>query len=57
MKLFKTEEHADIATTLNNMALIKDVLGQNDKALKMNQKVYGKFCVYVFYLFPLLSFQ
>ena len=42
MKLFKTEEHADVATTLSNMALIYDGLGQMDKALEMNQKVLSK---------------
>ena len=42
MKLFKTEEHANIATTLSNMALIYKSLGQMDKALDMNQKVLSK---------------
>ena len=42
MKLFKTEEHASIATTLNNMAAIYKSLGQMDKALEMNQKVLSK---------------
>ena len=42
MKLFKTEEHADVATTLSNMASIYEDLGQMDKALEMNQKVLSK---------------
>ena len=42
MKLFKTEEHLSIATTLSNMALIYNELGQMDKALEMNQKVLCK---------------
>ena len=42
MKLFKTEEHEDVTTTLGNMALIYDRLGQMDKALEMNQKVLSK---------------
>ena len=42
MKLFKTEEHASIATTLSNMASIYNSLGQIDKALEMYQKVLSK---------------
>ena len=42
MKLFKTEEHARIATTLGNMASIYNTLGQMDKALEMFQKVLSK---------------
>ena len=42
MKLFKTEEHADVATTLANIAWIYNGLGQMDKALEMNQKVLSK---------------
>ena len=39
MKLFKIEEHTDVATTLCNMASIYDGLGQMDKALEINQKL------------------
>ena len=42
MKLFKTEKHADVAYTLNNMATIYFGLGQKDKALEMYQKVLSK---------------
>ncbi len=61
MKLFKTEKHADIATTISQMASIYKELGQIDKALEMNQKVYGinyLSCVCVlFSLLFLLLFQ
>ena len=41
MKLFKTEEHSDVTTTLNNMAQINSDLGQKQKALEIHEKVYG----------------
>ena len=42
MKLFKTEEHAIIAKILNNMASIYSGVGQKQRALEMNEKVYSR---------------
>ncbi len=42
MKLFKTKEHSSIAKTLSYMASIYKASGQMDKALEMNQNIYGK---------------
>ena len=42
MKLFKTEEHADIATTLGNMAMIYSSLGEVQKSLEIHERVYGR---------------
>ena len=42
MKLFKSEEHTEVASTLNNMALIESGLGHFQKALEMNEKIYGR---------------
>jgi hypothetical protein len=41
MKLFKTEEHADVAMTLSNMASILLEMGERREALEYNQRVYG----------------
>ncbi len=41
-KIFNTDEHPRIATTLINIASIHQDLGHYDKALEINQKVYGK---------------
>ena len=40
-KIYKTEEHVEIATTLNNLASLYDTIGQKEKALTNYQKVYG----------------
>ncbi len=53
MKLFKTEEHAAIATPLSNMAVIYTVLGQKDKALAIFNRVLGT--NFKFYLLLLLK--
>ena len=42
MKVLKTEEHSSIAATLNNMAYIYSVLGENKKALEMNERAYSR---------------
>ena len=42
MKLYKTEEHADVVTNLYNMAMAYSGLGQNTKALEMNERVYSR---------------
>ena len=42
MKLFETEDHPDIATTLSNMASVYHDLGQVQKALDINERVYGR---------------
>ena len=42
IKLLKTEEHADIAGTLNNMALIYSDLGQLQTALQINERVLSR---------------
>ena len=41
MKLFKTEEHPDVATIMSNIALIYSDMGQRQKALKINKRIYG----------------
>ena len=41
MKLFKTEDHSDVASTLSNMAIIYSNLGQKQRALEILEKVYG----------------
>jgi hypothetical protein len=41
MKLFKTEEHILVTSSLVNMAMIYDELGEKVKALEINQKVLG----------------
>ena len=47
MKFFQTEEQADVAITLSNMATIYYSLGQIDTALEINQKVLSIGCVWV----------
>ena len=42
MKVFKTEEHPLIVTLLNHTALTYSRLGQNEKAMEINEKVYSK---------------
>ena len=42
VKLFKTEENSNVATTLGNMASIYSDLGRLDKALELNDRVYGR---------------
>ena len=42
MKLFKTEEHADIAAVLGYMAANYSDLGQKQKALEINERVYRR---------------
>ena len=42
MKLLKTEDHLSIATTLSNIAFIYSSLGQTQKALKKQKRVYSK---------------
>ena len=42
MKLFKTEEHADVATVLNNMSFVYYAMGQLDKALEVTQRANSK---------------
>ena len=40
-KLFKTDEHADVATVLNNIATVYFTMGQLDKALETSQRANG----------------
>ena len=49
MKLFKTEENADIADVLSNMASIYSDMGKDEQALKIIKKVYGKEIENIFY--------
>ena len=42
MRLFKSEENADIAKTLGTIAQSYSELGQVQKAMEINEKVYGR---------------
>ena len=41
-KIFKTEEHPDVATTINNIANFYGDLGDSEKALRMHEQNFGK---------------
>ena len=41
VKLFKTEDHPDVAATLNNMAIIYSQSGQYQTAIEIMENVYG----------------
>ena len=56
MKLFKTEEHSDVASILNNMATVYSDLGQSQKALEILEKVYGNHEWFLFIISVLKSY-
>jgi hypothetical protein len=42
LKIFNTEEHPDVADTLECKANLYSYFGKKDKALEIHEKIYSK---------------